>query len=331
MRRREFIAGLGSAAAWPLAAQSQQAGGIRRIGWMFGGAENDLGSRANRDALRGALTKLGWTEGGNLRIDLRFGTGNSESTRAYATELVGLVPDVMLTNDLGTTRALQQQTQTIPIVFTAGGDPVVDGLVRNIARPEGNITGFSHFAPSIAGKWLELLKEAAPRITRVAVVFRPELIPNTGPFYISSIDAAAPALGVHVVKTPIRNAVDIVHAIDTFAAEPNGGLLILPPTTPTIRDTIHQLAIQYGLPAIYTNTNRIDAAAGGLLFYGANLADRHRLAASYVDRLLRGAKINELPIQFPTKFELVVNLKTAKALGLTVPQSILLRADEVIE
>jgi putative tryptophan/tyrosine transport system substrate-binding protein len=331
VRRREFIAGLGTA-AWPAVAQTQQAVGIRRVGWLIGGAENDLASGANRAALQEALAKLGWIDGNNLRIDLRFGASDPDRMRAYAAELVGFMPNVLLANSGASTRALQQQTLTVPIVFTAGGDPVVDGLVRNIARPGGNTTGFSNYAPTIASKWLELLKEAAPRIARVALIFNPELIPNTGPFFISSIEAAAPALGVQVIKTPVFNVVDIVRAIDAFAAGPNGGLLVLPPApTTTIRDTIFQLAAQHRLPAIYTNTNRIDATAGGLMFYGPSFADRHRLAASYVDRLLRGAKVSDLPVQFPTKYELIVNLKTARAIGLTIPQSFLLRADEVIE
>ena len=332
MRRREFVAGLASAAAWPLRAGAQRAVGPRRIGWLIGGAENDQASGANRAALQDALARLGWIEGRNLRIDIRFGASDPDRIRAYAAELVGLMPDVLLANSGAPTRALQQRTLTIPIVFTAGGDPVVDRLVRNIARPEGNTTGFSNYAPTIAGKWLELLKEAAPHLARVALIFNPDLIPNTGPFFISSIEAAAPELGLQVINTPVRNSVDIVRAIDAFAAEPNGGLLVLPPApTTTVRDTIFQLTTEHRLPAIYTNTNRIDATAGGLIVYGPSFADRHRLAASYVDRLLRGAKVSDLPVQFPTKYELIVNLKTAQAIGLTIPHSFLLRADEVIE
>jgi putative tryptophan/tyrosine transport system substrate-binding protein len=332
MRRREFIAGLGGAVVWPQVARAQPAVGIRRIGWLIGGADNDQASLASRVALQEALGRLGWIEGSNLRIDLRFGASNPDRMRAHAVELVGLMPDVLLANSGAPTRALQERTLTIPIVFTAGGDPVVDGLVRNIARPEGNTTGFSNYAPTIAGKWLELLKEAAPHLARVALIFNPELIPNTGPFFISSIEAAAPELGVQVIKAPVRNSVDIVRAIDAFAAQPKGGLLVLPPApTTTIRDTIFQLTTQHRLPAIFTNTNRIDATAGGLIVYGPSFADRHRLAASYVDRLLRGAKVSDLPVQFPTKYELIVNLKAAKAIGLTIPQSFVLRADEVIE
>jgi putative ABC transport system substrate-binding protein len=332
IRRREFITLLGTAAAaWPLAARAQQVGGMRRLGWLIAGAENDLGGRATRTALQEALAKLGWIEGRNLRIDLRFGAGDPVRIRAYAAELVGLAPDVMVTGSGAPTIALQQQTQTIPIVFTGGADAVAAGLVRNIARPEGNITGFSSREPSIAGKCLELLKEAAPRVTKVALVFNPEmLVPLIVPFYIASIEAAAPTLGLEAIKTPVRNAVNIVHAIDAFAAEPNGGLLVLPPTpTTAIRDTILQMAAQHRLPAIYTN--QADAAAGGLLAYANDPVDQSRRAATYVDRLLRGAKVSELPVQFPTKFQLVVNLKTAKAIGLTIPEAFLLRADEVIE
>jgi putative ABC transport system substrate-binding protein len=224
---------------------------------------------------------------------------------------------------------VQQQTPTIPIVFIGGGDPAAIGLVRNIERPEGNTTGFSGPEPSIAGKYLELLKEAAPRISRVAIVFNPEIAP-TAPNYISLIEALAPPLGIQATKTPFRNAIEIVRAIDAFAAEPNGGLVILPPPgTTATRETIVPLSAQHRLPAIYPGSD--DAAAGGLLAYITDTVDRHRQAASYVDRLLRGAKVADLPVQFPTKFELVINLKTAKAIGLTIPEALLLRADKVIE
>jgi putative ABC transport system substrate-binding protein len=330
MRRRAFMTLLGaSAAAWPLAAWPQQDGRVRRVGWLIGGAENDRARQADLGALRESLARLGWIEGRNLRIDLRFAADDPDRTRAYAAELVGLAPDVIVTGGGPPTRAVQQQTQTIPIVFASGADAVAIGLVRNIARPEGNITGFSNREPSIAGKWLELLKEAAPRVTRVAIIFNPELV-VTGPFYISSIEAAASALGIQAITTRVRNAVDIVRAIDAFAAEPNGGLIVLPPTlTTAIRETIFQLVAQHRLPAIYPN--KLWATDGGLISYGSDLLDQYRRSAVYVDRILRGAKVSELPVQFPTKFELVVNLKTAKAIGLTIPEAFLLRADEVIE
>jgi ABC-type uncharacterized transport system substrate-binding protein len=330
VRRREFIGLLGSAVlATPLAAHAQGER-VRRIGWLIAGTEGDSLSQASSAPFREALAKLGWIESRNLRIDLRYGAGDPNRIRACAGELVGLAPDVIVANSGASTRAVQQQTQSIPIVFTAGGDPIIDGLVQNIARPEGNVTGFSSREPSVAGKCLELLKEAAPRVFRVAIMFAPDLV-ATAPSYIASIETAAKALGVQTVKSPVRNAVDIVRALDGFAIEPNGGLLVLPATTSTnaIRDTLLQLTAQHRLPSIFTNQG--DAAAGGLLAYAADGIDMARRAAAYVDRILRGAKVSELPVQFPTKYELIVNLKAAKAIGLTIPEAFLLRADELIE
>jgi putative tryptophan/tyrosine transport system substrate-binding protein len=329
MRRREFITLLsGAAAAWPLAARTQETGGTRRMGWLIAGAENDRSRQANLGALREGLAKLGWIEGGNLLIELRWGD-DLNLLRAHASELVSHAPDVIVTNGGAAMSMLQQRTHTIPIVFTAGPDPVAAGLVRNIARPEGNITGFSTLEPSLSTKWLELLKEAVPRLARVAIIFNAETA-ATGPSYIASIEAAAPAFGVQTTKAPFRNTTDIARAIDAFASEPDGGLLVLPPPPATaIRETILQLATQHRLPAIYSGQE--DAAAGGLLAYAPDRVDMSRRAAAYVDRLLRGAKVADLPVQFPTKFELVINLKTAKALGLTIPASVLAIADEVIE
>jgi putative ABC transport system substrate-binding protein len=234
-----------------------------------------------------------------------------------------------MVTSVSTTRAVQERTQTIPIVIATGGDPVANGLIQNIARPEGNITGFISNEPSVAGKCLELLKEVAPRVTRVAIIFNPELTP-TAPSYLSAIETAAPAFGVQAITTTVRNAVDIVRAIDTFAAEPNGGLLVLPPLpTPALRETIPQLTLQHRLPSIFTG--RDAAASGFLLAYGAGGPDQYRSAASYVDRILRGTKVSELPVQLPTKYNLVINLKIAKAIGLDVPPTLLARADEVIE
>jgi putative tryptophan/tyrosine transport system substrate-binding protein len=328
IKRREFIAGLGVAAAWPVVVRAQQGERVRRIGVLIAGVQNDRGRQVDMAALREGLAKLGWIEGRNLRIDLRFGTGDPEYTRAAAAELVDLAPDVMVTN-VSTTRVVQEQTQTIPIVIATGGDPVANGLIQNIARPEGNITGFISNEPSMAGKCLELLREAAPRVTRVASIFNPELTP-TAASYLSAIETAAPAFGVQAITTTVRNAVDIVRAIDAFAAEPNGGLLVLPPLpTPALRETILQLTAEHRLPSIFIGRDTV--GSGFLLSYGGGGPDLYRSAASYVDRLLRGTKVSELPVQLPTKYNLVINLKTAKALGLTVPQSILLRADEVIE
>jgi putative ABC transport system substrate-binding protein len=331
MSRRDFITLLGGAAAasslWPLAARAQGER-MRRIGILLGVAENDRDEQANLGAFLEGLRTLGWIEGRNLRIDLRFGVGDRERLRDYAAELVGLAPDVIFAIGGAPTSALQQRTQTTPIVFR-GPDPVDAGLLRNIARPERNITGFSVYGSSIAGKWLELLKEAAPRLGRVAIIFNPELTLNPSR-YLASIGAASAALAVPAVNTPAREAGDIVRAIEAFAAEPNGGLLVLPPPpNMSVRNTILRAAEQHKLPAIYPS--QADAAAGGLLAYATDLIDLDRRAASYVDRLLRGAKVSELPVQFPTKFELVINLKAAKAIGLTVPPTMLAIADEVIE
>jgi putative ABC transport system substrate-binding protein len=331
MRRREFISFLGvAAAAWPLPARAQQGGRVRRVGVLASGDEGDPFQKGNLAALWEGLAKLGWVEGRNLRIDLRYAAGDRDRIRTYAAELVSLAPDVIVTTFTEATIAVQQQTKAIPIVFTAGGDPVVGGVVQNIARPEGNATGFSTFEPSFAGKWLQLLKEAAPHLTRVALLFSTELSSTVGPAYISVIEAAAPAFAVQTIKMPIRDALDIVRAIDAFAAEPNGGLLVLPPfPRGAIRETTFRLAAQHRLPTI--SYSRDYAAAGGLMSYGTDLTDQHRRAATYVDRLLRGAKVNELPVQFPTRFELVVNNKTAKAIGLVIPEIFLVRADHVIE
>jgi ABC-type uncharacterized transport system substrate-binding protein len=330
MKRREFITLFGSTVAtWPLAARAQQNGLVRRIGWLIAAAENDLGVRATSAAFQEDLAKLGWVEGRNLSTEVRFGVGDPDRLRAYAAELVGLAPDVLVTNGGAPTRALQELTQTIPIVFTGGPDAVAAGLVRNISRPEGNATGFSGRPPSILGKSLELLKEAAPHLARVAIIFFPKLA-AAGPEYIAAIEASALTLDVKIMKTPVRNAVDIVQAIDAFATEPNGGIITLPPPyTTAIRETIVQLAAHHRLPAIYPF--RDDVVAGGLLAYATDPLDQNRRAASYVDRLLRGAKVSELPVQFPTKFDLIVNLKAAKAIGLTVSRILVAGATELIE
>jgi putative ABC transport system substrate-binding protein len=330
MRRREFITLLGGAAAtawWPLAAWAQQTGGLRRIGWLDGAAGSDEYSQINRDAFREVLPKLGWIEGRNLKFDHRGGN-DVNRLRVAAAELVSLAPDVIVAGGAAPTRALQLATQIIPIVFTGGGDAAANGLVKNISRPEGNTTGFSSAEPTVGGKWLELLKEAAPRVTRVAIVFNPDFGP-TAPNYIASIEAAARTLGVQTVKVLFREAVELVRAVDAFATEPNGGLLMLPPPSITESATIIKLAAQHGLPAIYPQRGL--AVEGGLISYSTDIVDQNRRAASYVDRLLRGTKVADLPVQFPTKYELVVNVKTAKAIGLTIPEAFLLHADELIE
>jgi putative ABC transport system substrate-binding protein len=327
MQRRSFVTLLGgAAAAWPLAARAQQPERMRRIGNLQSGSEDDPVTQANLTAWQQELTKLGWVEGRNLRVDLRYTGGDPVRMHTRAAELLSFGPDVTLVGQAGT-RVMQQHTRTTPIVFVQVGDPVANGLVGSLARPEGNTTGITNLYASIAGKWVELLREAVPRVVRVAVVFNPNTAPES---YLISVEAAASALGVPAIRTPVRNPLDVVRALDAFAAEPNGGLIGVPPFgTAATRDMIIEVAAQHRLPSIYNS--RFEAAAGGMMAYGTDGVDLYRRAASYVDRLLRGAKVSELPVQYPTKFELVVNLKAAKAIGLTIPESFLLRADEVIE
>jgi putative ABC transport system substrate-binding protein len=327
MNRRSFISLLG-AAAWPIAARGQQPERMRRIGWLDFGTEGDQISQTTRAALIEALAKLGWAAGHNLEIELRFGYGDPNKIRSSAGELVTLAPDMIIASGGAATRAVQAATQTIPILFTGGGDAAANGFVKNIARPEGNTTGFSSSEPTTAGKSLGLLKEAAPQVTRVAILFNPDLAPTT-PNYLAAIEPAARMLVLQTIKTPFRDPVELVRAIDAFAAEPNGGLLVLPPPAIPDRATIIKLAAEHRLPAIYSQ--RFLAAEGGLMAYGIDTPDQSRRAASYVDRILRGAKVSELPVQFPTKYQLVVNLKAAKAIGLTIPAAFLLHADELIE
>jgi putative ABC transport system substrate-binding protein len=328
MRRREFITLLGgAAAAWPLAARAQQDGRVRRIGDLEVGAETDRSLQARWGAMQEGLAKLGWIEGRNIRFDRRFSAGDPDRLGAHADELVRLAPDVIVVASGPATQALLQRTRTIPIVFTYVGDPVAIGLLKNIARPEGNATGITNQYQSLAGKWLELLKEAAPRIARVALIFASE---NVNDQYFGVIDASAEALAMKALRTPYRDAAELERAIDTFAAEPNGGLVVVPPPpTPSNRELINRLALKYRLPTI--SPTQSSAAEGGMMAYGSGEVEGNRIAATYVDRILRGAKVSELPVQFPSKFDLVINLKTATAIGLTIPESLLLRADELIE
>jgi putative ABC transport system substrate-binding protein len=307
--------------------RAQQGDSVRRIGWLTSEGENDPLSQVHAIAFHEALGKLGWIEGHNLRIDNRFAGIGTNGVNEAAAELVTLVPDAIVVTGTQALRSAQRQTQRIPIVFVMVGDPVASGLVGNLVHPDGNATGFSNFYPSFGGKWLQLLKEAAPHVARVAIIFQPETGSGTT---LTSIEAAAASLAVTAIRTIVRDGADIERAIDAFAAEPNGGLLVMPDgTARSNREIIIRLAARHRLPAIYPY--RYFAADGGLMVYTMNDVDLFPRAASYVDRILRGAKVSELPVQFPTKFELVINLKTAKALGLTVPQSILLSADEVIE
>jgi putative tryptophan/tyrosine transport system substrate-binding protein len=330
MRRREFIAGLGGVAAWPLVALAQQPATMRRLGILWPHNENDPTTKAWYSAFISGLAELGWTEGHNLRIDVRWNPRTVELAQMFTKELIDLRPDVLVTGTPRLTRALQQQTQTIPIVMVGAGDPLAAGLVKSLSRPEGNTTGITDIFPSIAGKWLELLRECTPGLARVALIFNPNILISSAPYDVA-VQAGA-KYGVQVTKAPVQNAVEIERTVTAFAAEPGGGLIVLPPALlGPERQVLNRLAVQYRLPVIYQD--RSFAVEGGLLSYGADMVDMHRHGAPpYVDRILRGAKPGDLPVQFPTKFTLVVNLKTAKAMGLAIPESFLnLQADEVIE
>jgi putative tryptophan/tyrosine transport system substrate-binding protein len=327
MNRRHVITLLGGAAAWPLAARAQQGERVRRVGVLRGESESNPQTRAGLMAFRSELAKLGWTEGVNLHIEARFGNDDPERIRAYAIELAGLGPEAIMTGTRPATAEMARQTQSIPIVFTGVGDPLVYGLLKDPARPEGNLTGFNNYYPSIGGKWVELLKEAAPAIARVAIITNPATRTPAGSPYLPFLDAAARSLALELTDIPARNVIEIVRGIDAFAAQPNGSLLLLPGNVE--RDTIVRLAIEHRLPLI--SVNQFDAVAGALMTYTSDALVRYRGAASYVDRILRGAKVSDLPLVYPTKFALIINLKTAKALGLTVPQTLLATADEVIE
>jgi putative tryptophan/tyrosine transport system substrate-binding protein len=330
MRRREFISLLaGAAATWPLAAYAQPDGRVRRVGMLSAGVESDALYQGWLGALRQGLQQAGWIEGRNLRLDLALNSaGDLVRMRRNAQELVSLAPDVIVVIGTVGTKALQELTQKIPIVFVQVGDPVATGIVGSIAHPAGNTTGFTSPFPSIAGKWLELLKEAAPHVTRVALIFNPDL-PVTET-YLAEIEAAATVLSVKAIRAPVRSGAEVERAIGAFVTEPNGGLIVVPPPpSDANRDLVLRLATQYRLPLI--SSDRLIFAGSALISYGPDSLDLFRSAAAYVDRILRGAKPGELPVQFPTKFELVINLKTAAAIGLTIPESLLFRADGVIK
>jgi putative ABC transport system substrate-binding protein len=328
VRRRDFITLLCSAATWPLGARAQQPEHVRQIGVLGNLATGDPQGQARLAAFRQGLQQLGWTDGRNVRLDIRWAAGDVDRFRKYAAELVALAPDVILSTGSPSAAALQQATRTVPIVFVTVVDPVGSGFVDSLARPGGNITGFTLFEYSISGKWLELLKEIAPSTTRVAVIRDPALAAGGGQF--GAVQAVAPSVGIDVTPVNVRDAGEIERAIMAFAHFPNGGLIVTGSTLATVhRDLIVALAARKKLPAVYTE--RYFAAAGGLISYGPDIVDQYRRAASYVDRILKGEKPADLPVQAPTKYELVINLKTAKALGLQVPPTLLARADEVIE
>jgi putative tryptophan/tyrosine transport system substrate-binding protein len=326
--RREFIAGLCVAAAWPLIGRAQQADRIRRIGVLMPLDENDPVAKTMVAAFTQALADLDWSDGRNVRMDLRWGGGDTNRIRALAQELVGRQPDIIMTGSTPATAAVQRETRTIPIVFVNVIDPVAGGLVGRLDRPSGNITGFATYEATLGGKWFELLSEITPGLQRVAIMFNPDALAAST--YMPSFETAARSLKVAPITAPVHSDAEIETAIIALGRELGGGLVAESDVfTVAHRASIISAAARNNVPAVYTQSFFV--RDGGLLSYGVDRVDIFRRAAAYVDRILRGAKAGDLPVQFPVKYEMAVNLKTAKALGLTVPQSILLRADEVIE
>jgi putative tryptophan/tyrosine transport system substrate-binding protein len=328
MQRRDFITLLGGlAAAWPLATHAQQPERVRRIGVLRGGADDERGQAVLAAFLQG-LQQLGWTDGRNVRIDIRWPAGNADDARKYATELVALAPDVIFTAGSASVAPLLQATRTVPIVFASVVDPVGAGFVESLARPGGNATGFLQFEYSLSGKWLEMLKQIAPGVTRVAVLRDAALTGGVGQFAV--IQSVAPSVGIEVSPVNVRDAGEVERAVTAFARFANGGLIVTGSSLSLVhRDLIIMLAARHKLPAVYFQ--RTFVTAGGLISYGADPVDQYRRAAGYVDRILKGENPADLPVQAPTKYELVINLKTAKAMGLNIPPALLTRADEVIE
>jgi putative ABC transport system substrate-binding protein len=328
MRRREFIAALSGAAAWPMRARAQQTEQMRSLGALMNLSETDEESRLYASAFLQSLREAGWVEGRNIRLHFRWGAGNSERYDRFAAELVALAPDVILASNSSIVRALQKVTSTIPIVFAGGTDPVGGGVVASLSHPGRNVTGFSSFEFSMTGKWLELLKEVAPHVTRVAVLHNPSAAASVG--QLRALETAAPSFKVRLIPVDSRETAVIEQEIAAFAQESNGGIVAVSNASISEhREQIIALATQFRLPAIYPF--RYFAHAGGLVSYGPDRVDPYRRAAGYVDRILRGEKPADLPVQEPVKYELALNLRTAKALGLSLPQSLLARADDVIE
>jgi putative tryptophan/tyrosine transport system substrate-binding protein len=329
MRRRNFIAGLTSTtAAWSVVARAQQPERVRRIGFLSPNADNDPEYRTWIGAFTQRLQELGWIDGRNVRIDFRFGGADATHLSTLATELVEGHPDVIMAIGVPSVAALRQQTLSLPIVFVQVVDPVSAGFVTNLARPEGNITGFTNFEFSIGGKWLQLLKQCAPTLSRIAVMFDPANAAWTT--YLRTTEATAASFGVQLTPAGVRDAAEIKQRVAVFAREPNGAVVVFPsPVANVYRESIIAAVAEQRLPAMYPY--RYFTIDGGLMSYGPSPIDGYKGAASYVDRILKGAKVAELPVQQPTKYQLVINLKTAKALNLTVPQSLLASADEVIE
>jgi putative tryptophan/tyrosine transport system substrate-binding protein len=329
MRRREFIAALGGAAAWPLVARGQQRDRARRIGVVMAYAESDPNAQMLVAAFRDEMQRLGWFEGNNLQIDFRYAADDQARIRALAIELLGKSPDLMVANSNVVTAILQSEVRTIPLVFVSVSDPEGSGFVTNLARPTGNVTGFANFQPSMGGKWLEMLRQILPTLNRVGLMLHPEP-PNVG--YWKSAEAAAPSFNIDLVALEVNNSAEIEGALATFdrGGDPLSGLIVAPNVVAFANSNlIVSLAARYRIPAIYPFA--FYAKEGGLISYGFDAAEQFRQGAIYADKILRGAKPADLPVQHPTKFQIVINLKTAKALGLDIPPSILARADEVIE
>ena len=330
MKRRDFVTVLGGVVAWPVTARGQhQSERLRRIGVLMGYAEDDPEARSRLAAFVQALAALGWTEGRNLRTDIRWSAGDVTRASTFAKELVALQPEVILSNTTPVTAALQRETRIVPIVFLVVSDPIGSGFVETLAQPGGNITGFINLEASLVEKWLELLKEIAPSVTRVAVMFNPETAPYAD-YYLQPLRAVAPVLGVKPFTATVRSEAEIEEVISGLAREAGGGLMVMTDSFMTVhRKSIVALTARYKVPAVSFIAPM--TAEGGLISYGVNIVDLFQRAASYIDRILRGMKPADLPVQVPTKFELAINLNTAKALGLTIPPSLLARADEVIE
>jgi putative ABC transport system substrate-binding protein len=328
VKRREFITLIGGAATWPLAARAQQPEGMRRIGVLMNTAADDPEGQARNTAFVQALQQFGWTEGRNIRIDYRWSAGNADRTRGYAAELVALAPEVILAPGSASAGPLLQTTRAVPIVFVTTVDPVGAGFVASLARPGGNATGFLAFEYGISAKWLELLKEIAPRVTRAAVIRDPAIAAGAG--QLGAIQSVAPSFGVELSPVNVRDATEIERDVAAFARASNGGLIVTPSAlTLNHRVQIITLAARHKLPAVYSDRHWV--TGGGLISYGPDRVDQYRRAAGYVDRILKGEKPADLPVEAPTKYELMINLKTARALGLDVPPTLLARADEVIE
>jgi putative ABC transport system substrate-binding protein len=330
MQRREFITLLGGAAAWSIAANAQQADQVRRVGVLSNIAESDVEAQSTVAALHEELRKLGWVNGRNLQVDHRWAAGNPERATAFAKELVALKPDAVVAHTTPSVVAMQKQTQTIPIVFVQISDPIGAGFITNLARPDGNITGFTNFESSMVGKWVELLKEMAPGVSRVAFLFNPKTAPYVTRYYQAPMETSARSLGLQAFSSPVQDAREIESTIVGFGREPGGGLIVMPDSFNIVhRNQIVALATQHRLPII--SPYRFMTQDGGLMAYGVEPVDLFRRAATYVDRILKGTKPADLPVQAPTKFELVINMKTAKTLGLNVPLLLQQCADEVIE